>query len=111
MVNVFNPGVVVIGGGGPLAGDRLFVPLRSEVKRRAFKPAVDVCRILPGALPGTAGARGGAPGLMPPARGEGGSRAAAPGPPGGAPTTAGAPPPPPGDAGGGCPLSLAAPVA
>ena len=43
-----------------LAGDRLFVPLRSEVKRRAFKPAVDVCRIVPGALTGTAGVYGAA---------------------------------------------------
>src|SRR5216117_3361698 len=33
IVNVFNPEVVVICGGVTLAGDRLFVPLRSEVKR------------------------------------------------------------------------------
>src|SRR3989475_13062358 len=57
IVNVFNPEVVVICGGVTLAGDRLFVPLRSEVKRRAFKPAVDACRIVPGALTGTAGVR------------------------------------------------------
>ena len=47
IINIFNPQVVVICGGVTLAGDRLFVPLRSEVKRRAFKPAVDVCRISP----------------------------------------------------------------
>lgn len=60
IINIFNPEVVVICGGVTLAGDNLFVPLRSEVKRRAFKPAVDVCRILPGELPGTAGVWGAA---------------------------------------------------
>ena len=60
LINIFNPQVVVICGGVTLAGDKLFVPLRSEVKRRAFKPAVEVCRILPGELPGTAGVYGAA---------------------------------------------------
>ncbi len=41
-------------------GDRLFVPLQAEVKRRAFKPAVEACRIVPGELPGTAGVFGAA---------------------------------------------------
>lgn len=60
LINIFNPQVVVICGGVTFAGDKLFVPLRGEVKRRAFKPAVDVCRILPGELPGTAGVYGAA---------------------------------------------------
>jgi glucokinase len=60
LINIFNPNVVVICGGVTQAGDTLFVPLRDEVKRRAFKPAVDVCRILPGELPGTAGVWGAA---------------------------------------------------
>jgi glucokinase len=60
LINIFNPEVVVICGGVTLAGDKLFVPLRGEIKRRAFKPAVDVCRILPGELPGTAGVWGAA---------------------------------------------------
>ena len=60
VINIFNPEVVVICGGVTLAGDRLFVPLRSEVKRRAFKPAVEVCRIVPGELTGTAGVYGAA---------------------------------------------------
>ena len=54
MLNVFNPDVVVLAGGVALAGDSLFVPLRAEVRRRAFKPAVDACRIVPGALDGSA---------------------------------------------------------
>jgi len=60
IVNIFNPEVVVICGGVTLAGAKLFVPLRSEVRRRAFKPAVEVCRIVPGELPGTAGVYGAA---------------------------------------------------
>jgi glucokinase len=64
IINIFNPQVVVICGGVTLAGDRLFVPLRSEVNRRAFKPAVAVCRIVPGELPGTAGVYGAAAGFM-----------------------------------------------
>jgi glucokinase len=60
IINIFNPQVVVICGGVTLAGDQLFVPLRSEVKRRAFKPAVSACRIVPGELTGTAGVYGAA---------------------------------------------------
>ena len=60
LVNVYNPEVVVVCGGVTQAGDTLFVPLRREVSRRAFRPAVEVCRILPGALPGTAGVVGAA---------------------------------------------------
>jgi glucokinase len=59
-LNIFNPEVVVICGGVTQAGDRLFHPLRSEVKRRAFKPAWEACRIVPGTLPGTAGVFGAA---------------------------------------------------
>jgi len=50
--------VVVVTGGVTKAGDRLFGPLRLEVARRAFKPAVAACRIVPGALPGVAGVYG-----------------------------------------------------
>ena len=60
MINVFNPEVVVICGGVTLAGERLFAPLRQEVTRRAFKPAVQHCRIVPGELVGTAGVYGAA---------------------------------------------------
>ena len=60
LLNVFNPEVVVVCGGVTLAGDRLFDPLRREVARRAFKPAVSVCRIIPCKLSGTAGVYGAA---------------------------------------------------
>lgn len=60
LVNIFNPNVVVICGGVTQAGEKLFGPLTSEVHRRAFKPAWEVCRILPGTLTGTAGVYGAA---------------------------------------------------
>jgi len=60
MLNIMNPEVVVICGGVTKAGDHLFVPLRREVSRRAFKPAVEACRIVPGQLEGTAGVVGAA---------------------------------------------------
>jgi glucokinase len=58
LLNIFNPDVVVLAGGVAQAGDDLFGPLRAEVQRRAFKPAVDACRIVPGALGSAAGVVG-----------------------------------------------------
>lgn len=58
LLNLFNPDVVVIAGGVTQAGAALFEPLNREVRRRAFKPAIDACRVVPGALPGTAGVVG-----------------------------------------------------
>jgi glucokinase len=58
LLNVINPDVVVVAGGVTAAGDALFVPLRTEVRRRAFKPAVEAARIVPAELPGTAGVVG-----------------------------------------------------
>ena len=55
ILNIINPDVVVITGGVTKAGERLFEPLRAEVKRRAFRPAVAACRIVPGELDGSAG--------------------------------------------------------
>ena len=59
-LNIFNPEVVVVCGGVTAAGERLFGPMQREVARRAFKPAVAACRIVPGALPGSAGVIGAA---------------------------------------------------
>jgi glucokinase len=58
LLNIFNPDTVVIAGGVTAAGDALFVPLRAEVRRRAFSPAVRAVKIVPGELPGTAGVVG-----------------------------------------------------
>jgi glucokinase len=60
MINIFNPEIVVVFGGVTYAGERLFAPLRREVARRAFKPAVAVCRIVAAELIGTAGVYGAA---------------------------------------------------
>ena len=58
LVNICNPELVVVCGGVTSAGENLFRPLREEVTRRAFRPAAEVCRIVPGELPGTAGVIG-----------------------------------------------------
>jgi glucokinase len=58
LLNIFNPDTVVIAGGVTAAGDALFSPLRAEVRRRAFSPAVEAAQIVPGTLPGTAGVVG-----------------------------------------------------
>lgn len=58
LLNVINPDVVVVAGGVTRAGEALFGPLRTEVRRRAFKPAVQAVRIVPAELEGTAGVIG-----------------------------------------------------
>jgi glucokinase len=58
LLNIVNADVVVVAGGVTQAGETLFMPMRAEVRRRAFRPAVDAARIVPGALPGTAGVVG-----------------------------------------------------
>lgn len=60
LLNLFNPQMVVVVGGVTRASHHLFGPLRAEVRRRAFRPAVDSCQIVPGALPETAGVIGAA---------------------------------------------------
>lgn len=60
VVNLFNPEVVVVVGGVTRAGDHLFTPLRTEVRRRAFDEAVAACRIVPGELADAAGVIGAA---------------------------------------------------
>ena len=60
LINLLNPQAVVIAGGVTRAGEHLFAPLRSEVRRRAFRTAADACAILPAALTDTAGVVGAA---------------------------------------------------
>jgi glucokinase len=47
LVNIFNPEVVVIGGGVLAAGELLLAPARAEMARRALVPARDFVRIVP----------------------------------------------------------------
>src|SRR5215203_2427022 len=58
LINIFNPDTFVIAGGVTQAGDMLFDPLRAEVRRRAFRPSVEACKIVAGALPLSAGVVG-----------------------------------------------------
>jgi glucokinase len=58
LLNILNPDTVVVAGGVTAAGEALFGPLRAEVRRRAFRPAVEAVRIVPAELPGTAGVVG-----------------------------------------------------
>jgi glucokinase len=49
-VNVFNPELVVLGGGFARAGDLLFEPARRYVREHALTPARDLVRIVPAVL-------------------------------------------------------------
>jgi glucokinase len=55
LVNVFNPEVIVLGGGFGRAGDLLFAPAREVVAREALAPARDLVRIVPAELGSEAG--------------------------------------------------------
>jgi glucokinase len=46
LVNIFNPEVVVIGGGVIAAGELLLAPARAEVAARALPPSKDEVRIV-----------------------------------------------------------------
>ena len=54
-VNVFNPELVVIGGGFARAGDLLLEPARRVVAERALLPARELVRIVPALLGAVAG--------------------------------------------------------
>lgn len=60
IINILNPDMVVISGGVTRAGDHLMVPLRAEVRLRAFRVAEEACEIVPAELQNTAGVIGAA---------------------------------------------------
>jgi glucokinase len=55
LVNVFNPELVVVGGGFARAGDLLLEPARRVVAERALLPARELVRIVPALLGAEAG--------------------------------------------------------
>lgn len=59
-VNVFNPEVVVVGGGVSAAGELLLAPARAEVAARALSPSKDVVRIVEARFGAEAGMLGAA---------------------------------------------------
>jgi glucokinase len=60
LVNIFNPQVVVLGGGVMGAGDLLLEPVRAVVAARALPPSREEVRILPAAFGSDAGMVGAA---------------------------------------------------
>ena len=60
LVNIFNPSVVVVGGGVIAAGDMLLEPARAVVAQRALWPARDVVEIVPARFGQEAGMLGAA---------------------------------------------------
>ena len=58
--NIFNPEVVVIGGGVIAAGDLLLQPARDEMAVRALRPNKDIVRIVPAHFGNEAGMLGAA---------------------------------------------------
>lgn len=59
-VNIFNPEMVVVGGGVMGAGEMLLEPARAEVQRRALPPSRDNVRIVSAAFGAEAGMVGAA---------------------------------------------------
>ena len=58
-VNIFDPQVVVVGGGfGTAAGELLLGPAREVVRREALAPAGDEVRVVPAELGTAAGVIG-----------------------------------------------------
>jgi glucokinase len=60
VVNIFEPDVVVVGGGASAAGDLLLDPAREVVAQRALRPSRDRVRIVPAAFGEEAGMVGAA---------------------------------------------------
>ncbi|MDT8436861.1 MAG: ROK family protein [Gemmatimonadota bacterium] len=63
LINILNPEMIVISGGVTRAGDYLLEPLRTEVRRRAFRHAAEKCRIVTSSLGDRAGVIGAAYGF------------------------------------------------
>jgi glucokinase len=55
LVNIFNPEMVVVGGGFAAAADLVLDPARERVQREALEPARDLVRIVPAVLGADAG--------------------------------------------------------
>jgi len=55
LVNIFNPEVIVVGGGAAAAGELLLGPARRVLQARGSRPARDQVRVVPAALGPDAG--------------------------------------------------------
>ena len=59
-VNIFNPEVIVVGGGAMAAGDLLLDPAREEMRARGLRPNREQVRIVPARFGAEAGMLGAA---------------------------------------------------
>ena len=50
IINLFNPELVIVGGGVARAGDLIFEPLKKAVQKRAFSVSAEVAKIIPVSL-------------------------------------------------------------
>lgn len=60
LINIFNPEVIVVGGGMAQAGEHILGPARAEVKERALRPLAESTKIVLSPLGELAGAIGAA---------------------------------------------------
>ena len=60
LVNLFNPQLIVIGGGVTNIGERLFQPVRGAIAQNALPSAAQAVRVVPAALGDNAGVLGAA---------------------------------------------------
>ena len=60
LVNIFNPEMIVVGGGVAKVGELLLEPARRVVKERAFQISAQAVRIVPAQLGNEAGVFGAA---------------------------------------------------
>ena len=60
LANIFNPEIIIIGGGMAKIGDLLLDPIRQVVKERAFRLPAQAVRIVPAQLGDDAGVFGAA---------------------------------------------------
>lgn len=60
LVNLFNPELIVIGGGLTKMGERLFGPVRHTIDRRAFRAAAQAAKVVPAQLGDDVGVLGAA---------------------------------------------------
>lgn len=58
LVNIFNPDMIIIGGGVSQAGDIVFDRVREVVDQRCFKSVTEHCKIVPASLGSDAGVIG-----------------------------------------------------
>jgi len=64
LINIFNPELVVVGGGVTRAGRLIFDPMKAEANKRSFQTAADAVKIVPGELGDDAGVVGAARTVM-----------------------------------------------